>query len=244
MNRNQANHVDNGHTTSTKGWVLTYRKSGRTRRFTTLEAARPPARCCPLRDPLDVTPARAVRTVVSTLQVKGFRCLVDEAVFLNRPGGYAHLVSLVGTREAVKAVWARLMKGEAAFLYTGSETRPVRIETLNAAKLLTERLPSGAFHGLLLSHKVLSGELVLCETEAELPTRFFHLLTQALNLPLHDAWKDWLWAHTLSIGALSELTSQRLHAYEVSFSIGDFEKAVRVALVKRDLPEIEVHRAA
>ncbi len=40
MNPNQiTNDHENGN--RTKAWVLTYRKSGRTRRFTTLDAARP-----------------------------------------------------------------------------------------------------------------------------------------------------------------------------------------------------------
>ncbi len=182
--------------------------------------------------------------MVPILSVKGFRCSVDEVVFSNRRDGYAQLVSLVGSREAVKAIWARLMKGEAAYLNNGSETRPVRINNLVGAKLLTERLPSSAFHGLLLSNTLLRGELVLCENEDELPSRLFQLLTQKLHLPLHEAWKDWLWGYALESGSLSQLTTMRMHAYEVSFAIKDFEEAVRVALINRELPEIEVRHAA
>ncbi len=183
--------------------------------------------------------------MVPILSVKGFRCSVDEVVFSNRRDGYAQLVSLVGSREAVKAIWARLMKGEAAYLNNGSESRPVRIDNQVGAKLLTERLPSSAFHGLLLSTTLLSGgEMVLCETEDELPSRLYQLLTRRLHLPLHEAWKDWLWTYALESGSLSQLTTMRLHAYEVSLAVDDFEKAVRVALVNRELPEIEVRHAA
>lgn len=182
--------------------------------------------------------------MVPTLKVKGFSCSVDEAVFSNRRDGYAQLISLVGSREAVKAIWARLMKGEAAYLYTGSETRAVRMNTSDGARLLTERLPSGAFHGLLLSKSVLRGELVVCQHEQDLPTRFFHLLTQQLHLPLHDTWKDWLWTYALSGEVVDQLHSQRLYAYEVSLKLDDFERAVRLALLAGELPEIEVKRAA
>lgn len=82
--------------------------------------------------------------MVPTIKVKGFRCSVEEAVFSNRKDNYAHVLSLAGSREAVKAVWARLMKGEAAYLDMGPHVRTARMNTLEGGKLLTERLPSGA----------------------------------------------------------------------------------------------------
>jgi hypothetical protein len=182
--------------------------------------------------------------MVPMIKVKGFRCCVDEAVFSNRRGDFAQLVSLVGSREAVKAVWARLMKGEAAYLDMGPQVRAARMNTTEGGKLLTERLPSGAFHGLLLSQAVLRGELVLCEREVDLPARFFHYLTQKLRLPLHSDWQDWLWDHALSTGMIEQMSSQRLHAYEVNLSVYDLEAEVRQALLAGELPEIEVRHAA
>ena len=182
--------------------------------------------------------------MVPSVRIKGFRCSVEEAVFSNGKDGYAHVLSLVGSREAVKAVWARLMKGEAAYLETGPQARTVRMNTEGGGRLLTERLPSGAFHGLLLSQVVLLGELVLCEREEDLPARFFHLLTRKLRLPLHRDWQGWLWEHALRTGMVKRLASQRLHAYEVNLPIHNLEVAVRRALLAGDLPEIEVRRAA
>ena len=182
--------------------------------------------------------------MIPSIRIKGFRCSVEEAVFSNGRDGYAHVLSLVGSREAVKAVWARLMKGEAAYLDAGPQVRTVQMNTYEGGKLLTERLPSGAFHGLLLSQVVLRGELVLCEREADLPARFFHLLTQKLRLPLHSDWQGWLWEHARRTGMVKQLASQRLHAYEVNLSIYNLEVAVRQALLVDELPEIEVRRAA
>lgn len=182
--------------------------------------------------------------MVPSIRIKGFRCSTEEAVFSNGKDGYAHILSLVGSREAVKAVWARLMKGEAAYLDIGPQVKSVRMNTYEGGKLLTERLPSGAFHGLLLSQVVLRGELVLCEREEDLPARFFHLLTQKLRLPLHSDWRYWLWEHALRTGMVKQLASQRLHAYEVNLSIYNLEVAVRQALLADELPEIEVQRAA
>ena len=103
--------------------------------------------------------------MVPLLKTKGFTCHVDEAVFGTGREGYAHLLSLVGSREAVKAIWARLMKGETTVLHNEVRTHSVRMNPRDGGKLLTERLPSGAFHGLLLSKTVLRGELVICEHE-------------------------------------------------------------------------------
>ncbi len=182
--------------------------------------------------------------MVPTIKIKGFRCSVEEAVFSNGKDGYAHVLSLVGSREAVKAVWARLMKGEAAYLDTGPQVKAVRMNTFEGGKLLTERLPSGAFHGLLLSKALLSGELVLCEREEDLPARFFHYLTQKLRLPLHSDWRGWLWEHALTTSMVEQISSQRLHAYEVNLSVFELEAEVRQALLAGELPEIEVQRAA
>ena len=182
--------------------------------------------------------------MVPSVRIKGFRCAVEEAVFSNGREGYAHVLSLVGTREAVKAVWARLTKGEAAYLDAGPQVKTVRMNTYEGGKLLIERLPSGAFHGLLLSQVVLRGELVLCEREEELPSRFVHYLTQKLRLPFHRDWQYWLWEHARRTGMVKQLASQRLHAYEVNLSIYDLEVAVRQALLADVLPAIEVRRAA
>ena len=152
------------------------------------------------------------KAVVPLLKTKGFTCHVDEAVFGTGREGYAHLLSLVGSREAVKAIWARLMKGETTVLHNEVRTYSVRMNPQDGGKLLTERLPSGAFHGLLLSKTVLRGELVICEHEEDLPGRFYTLLSKQLRLPLHDLWKTWLWEHALAEEMVKKLRSQRLHA--------------------------------
>ena len=178
--------------------------------------------------------------MVPTIKIKGFRCSVEEAVFSNRKDGYAHILSLAGSREAVKAVWARLMKGEAAYLENGEQLRAVKMNTVEGAKLLTERLPSGAFHGLLLSQPLLRGELVLCEKEGDLPASFYAVLTRMLRLPLHRDWQGWLWEHALGNGMVEQMSSRRLHAYEVNLSVHNLEVAVRQALRAGEMPEIGV----
>jgi len=193
------------------------------------------------RDLKRVHPGHKGRGMVPIIKIKGFRCSVEEAVFSNRKESYVHVLSLAGSREAVKAVWARLMKGEAAYLDMGQQVRAARMNTLEGGKLLTERLPSGAFHGLLLSKALLNGELVLCEREEELPARFYTVLTRMLRLPLHRDWRDWLWEHALSNGMVEQMSSRRLHAYEVNLSVHNLETEVRQALLAGEMPEIRVN---
>ena len=184
------------------------------------------------------------KAVVPLLKTKGFACHVDEAVFGTGREGYAHLLSLVGSREAVKAIWARLMKGETTVLHDEVRTWSVRMDPQDGGKLLSERLPSGAFHGLLLSKTVLRGELVICEHEEDLPGRFYTLLSRQLRLPLHNSWKTWLWENALAEEMVKKLRSQRLHAYELKLAVVNLEQAVRMALIAGELPEVEVLRAA
>lgn len=181
--------------------------------------------------------------MIPTIKTKGFACHVDEAVFGTSREGYAHLLSLVGSREAVKAIWARLMKGETAVLYDDVRSWSVRMNPQDGGKLLTERLPSGAFHGLLLSQTVLRGELVICEQEADLPGRFYSLLSRQLRLPLHHTWETWLWEHAHVQEMVKKLRSQRLHAFELRLAVVNLEQSIREALVAGELPEVEVQRA-
>lgn len=174
--------------------------------------------------------------MIPIISTKGYRCTLEECV--SRRDDYAHLLSLVGTREAVKAIWARLMKGEAAYGYNGSESKTVRMNAYEGSKLLTERLPSGAFHGLILSRALLRGEVLVCEQQENLPARFYRSLTQTSRLPLHSAWKGWLWEHALAQEMLRPLASVRLHAYDVRVNMLELEQAVRVALVEGSLPDI------
>ena len=182
--------------------------------------------------------------MVPIIKVKGFRCFVEEAVCTTQRDAVVQVLSLVGSREAVKAVWARLLKGETAYLEEGTGTRALRFNVFDKGKLLTERLPSGAFHGLLLSAAALQGQILLCERENELPGRFYNLLCNQLKLPLHHSWADWLWGYALREELVTKLSARRLFAYELRLDTGALEQAVRTALVDKELPELEVPRAA
>ncbi len=195
-------------------------------------------------------------TLIPTIIMKGYRCVVEDYVLGDhRARTHAHLLSLVGTREAVRAIWARLMKSEDAALYghlpgpSGPSTlrleklMSVGMEAHMGGKLYSQRLPSGAYHGLLIGNACLSQRVLLSPQAEELPGRFHKHLLDTLRLPLHPLWAAWLWKHALTEGYLKRLPSRRVHAYTVDVNAPVLEQAVRTALVNRELPEIGVPRA-
>ena len=182
--------------------------------------------------------------MVPTVTTKGFRCSVDEAAYSSGSEGYLHILSLVGSREAVWAVLSTLMVGNSAHIQSGHKFRTVKVSTVETGKVLTERLPSGTFHGLYLSKALQEGWVLVGAAEDELPGRFYGLLNNHLRLPLHVAWKDWLWRHAQKAGMVKKLSSMWVAAYAVNRSIFELEGAVRVALINGELPDIEVKDAA
>jgi hypothetical protein len=170
------------------------------------------------------------------IAIAGYRCVVEDYVLSGDSGSAcAHLLSLVGTREAVRAIWARLMKYESATL-RDERIMTVRMEAHLGGRLLTERLPSGAYHGLLLGQACLQQRVLLARTEAELPERFYRQLLNDLRLPLHPAWQAWLWEHAQAY--VRELSTRRIKAYELALDPTAIQEMVRHALVRGELPAI------
>ena len=182
-------------------------------------------------------------TLIPTIIMKGYRCVVEDYVLGDhRARTHAHLLSLVGTREAVRAIWARLMKSEDAALHA-EKLMSVGMEAHMGGKLYSQRLPSGAYHGLLIGNACLSQRVLLSPQAEELPGRFHKQLLDTLRLPLHPLWAAWLWDYANEQGYVSKLPSLKIHAYTVDVNAPVLEQAVRTALVNRELPEIGVPRA-
>ncbi|MDQ3398542.1 MAG: hypothetical protein M3511_12385 [Deinococcota bacterium] len=173
-----------------------------------------------------------------TISMKGYRCVVEDYVLGDHHARtHAHLLSLVGTREAVRAIWARLMKQEQATLHA-EKLKSIGMNAFMGGKLITERLPSGAYHGLLIGNACLSRLVLLSPTEGELPGRFHKHLLDTLRLPLHPLWAPWLWEYALARGYLRKLPTRQIHAYDIAVDAPALEQAVRTALVNRELPEV------
>jgi hypothetical protein len=132
------------------------------------------------------------------------------------------LISLLGSQQAVKALWAQLVKGETATLTT--EGRRAQFCALmpqgpRSWHLFKASLPaSGGYHAVLVPEAVLfmteRPEFVLLRRSADDPaTLHYRFIYRRVALPLHRSWADWLWARALKVGESCRLESWGLEAY-------------------------------
>jgi hypothetical protein len=180
------------------------------------------------------------------LQTAGFSVTVDAYAWERDPDPASqrmHLwfLSLLGSQEAVKAVWARLIKGEPATMlleHLGT-TRFCALapEGPRRWRFLTASLRAvAAYHGVLVPEAALytaerTDFLLLPRSsgdEAELHGRF---LNRRLDLPLHPLWATWLWERGLRTAETVPLESLGIDAYRClpnpEALAGDLGKAIR-----------------
>ncbi len=167
-------------------------------------------------------------TALPTLHVGGFSATVDACVWESDPEPAARrmrlwFLSLLGPQEAVKAIWARLLKGE---------TATMSLEAMGAARFcalapegprqwrfLTASLRTvAAYHGVLLPEGARypaerSDFLLFPRTDAEAPPLHFRFLNRRLDLPLHPLWASWLWERGIRAGEIIALESWGLQGY-------------------------------
>jgi hypothetical protein len=150
-------------------------------------------------------------------------------------------LSLLGPQEAVKAIWARLIKGE---------TATMSLEALGTARfcaLAPEGPRQWRFHTASLRtvagyHGVLVPEaarytadrtdfLLLPRSDAEAASLYFRFLNRRLDLPLHSLWAPWLWERGVREGEIVTLESRGVQAYRClpnpEALAGDLGDAVR-----------------
>lgn len=132
-------------------------------------------------------------------------------------------LSLLGPHQALKAIWARLVKGE---LVTVSREAlgQVRFCTLapdgpKGWRSYTANLPGAAGHQLVLLPEVARHAtaredfLLLPRTENDSPSIHFRFLDRHVDLPLHPSWCDWLWERALRSGEAVPLEAEGIVAY-------------------------------
>lgn len=172
--------------------------------------------------------------MISTLSVKGHRCVTDAFV---TQGKILHLCSLVGTRESVRAIIAALQHGQNGDLKSGSNPVPVSLnyQRINAVQA---RLPSGAFQAVIVGERVKDGTILVLQPQASLVERFYHYLIQKSTLPLHSAWQDELLELAQTTTMLEKLPSLYLKGYGVCGDLTAFEGIIRRAIQKGELPDV------
>ena len=180
------------------------------------------------------------------LQAGGFSASVDAYAWEPDPDQGQRLMrlwflSLLGPQQAVKALWARLVKGEIATLSveTLGQARFCRLapDGPQGWRFLTASLPIAAgYQGVLVpqvachSPEALDFLLLPCDSHAA-ATLHYRFLNRRVDLPLHPTWANWLWQRALLAGEATPLEALGLLAYRCQPQLDtlrdDLTKAVR-----------------
>jgi hypothetical protein len=140
-----------------------------------------------------------------TIRAAGFTATVDACA---RDDGQFWFLSLLGNQQSVRALWARLVKGETAYLSEdelgGGSPCWLASEAWGTWRFYSARLPSGAAHHGLLVPELAAYAcdrrdfLLLARGEEQAPALHYRFLNRRLDLPLHPSWAGWLWERGLN----------------------------------------------
>jgi hypothetical protein len=131
-------------------------------------------------------------------------------------------VSLLGPQQALKALWARLLKGELATLSRGlGDVRFCALapEGPRGWRAFTASLPAADGHQLVLLPEAArcaaarDDFLLLPRSPAEAARLHFRFLDRRVDLPLHATWDAWLWERALRTGEATPLEADGIGAY-------------------------------
>lgn len=177
-----------------------------------------------------------------TIRAGGFSATVDGCA---RDADELWFVSMLGHQQAVRAIWARLVKGEAAYLSEtelGGQPIPLAREAWGTWRFSGQRLPSGsAYHGMLVPElAAFAAErrdfLLLARQPDEADHLHYRFLNRRLDLPLHPSWAEWLWARGMENGEVETLTSVGVHAFRCRPEPDALREDIGEAVRRGDLP--------
>ena len=156
-------------------------------------------------------PTADAQTRVQTKHIRaaGFGAAVDACVTERREIWF---LSLLGNQQSIRALWARVVKGEMAYLaedqFAGGVPFWLATGARQQCRFHVIRLPaSGAHHALLVPDAALYAAeqrefLLLARTTEEAPTLHYRFLNRRLDLPLHPSWAEWLWRRGVENGEI------------------------------------------
>lgn len=155
-----------------------------------------------------------------TIRAAGFSAAVAFAL----DGEQLWFISMLGSQQSVRAIWARLVKGETAHLSeddlgSGASECWLAREAWGTWRFHGARLPaSAAYHGMLVPDLAAYAcerpdFLLLARSEDEAPALHYRFLNRRVDLPLHPSWAEWLWDRGLASGETEALQSVAIHAY-------------------------------
>jgi hypothetical protein len=187
---------------------------------------------------------------LSILDAGGFAANVDAFAWEPDPDEATRrmrlwFVSLLGPQQALKAIWARLLKGELATLGRGLGNVnfcALAPEGPRAWRAFAASLPMAAGHQLVLlpdAARCTSARddfLLLPRTPEEAPPLHFRFLDRRVDLPLHASWDGWLWERALRTGEAVALEAEGIGAYRCAPKpdalAADVSAAVRAGVLR------------
>ena len=173
-----------------------------------------------------------------TIRAAGFTATVDAFA---QDGEQLWFISMLGSQQSVRALWARLVKGETAYLSEGdlgsgaSECWLAR-EAWGTWRFHGARLPaSAAYHGMLVPDLAAyacerQDFLLLARSEDEAPALHYRFLNRRVDLPLHPSWAEWLWDRGFASGETEALHSVGIHAYRCRPDVRQLEEDIGAAV--------------
>ena len=176
-----------------------------------------------------------------TIRAGGFTATVDGCA---RSENELWFLSMLGHQQAVRAIWARLVKGEAGFLSgteLGGEPMSLAREAWGTWRFTGMRLPSGsAYHGMLIPEIAAYVTsrldfLLLVREQDDAAQLHFRFMARRLDLPLHPSWAEWLWRRGLESDEVEQLESIGLSAYRCRPQPEALRADISDAVRRRDL---------
>lgn len=177
------------------------------------------------------------------IRCAGFAAAVDAHVCDERELWF---VSMISNQQSIRALWARLLKGEPAVIsddaLMGGRYCELAPRARADCRFYTARLPvSGATHAMLVPSAALYASdgrefLLLARSEAEAPALHYRFLSRRIDLPLHPSWGDWLWTRGLGAGEIRPLDAHGIHAWRCAVDIEALQAALGRALRGHRIP--------
>jgi hypothetical protein len=194
---------------------------------------------------------RLPQQALPTIQVSGFGASTDGYAISPDPSRpwnphACHLwyVSLLGPQEAIRAIWARLLKGEEATITDEALGRAHWVslapEEKKSWRWTQASLPRAAgHHGLLLPELAFytteRPDFLLIPKEGREQALFYRFLNRRMDVPLDPGWSGWLWERALGVGELVALDGFGPRAYlcrpDVQTLRADLSTAIRTGVL-------------
>ena len=124
---------------------------------------------------------------------------------------WVYLMSVAGYQTAVKGIIANILEYEALTVAVNRSYEYVNRAT-ESYSVYYQKLPSALFQGTILPKTAFPNYeeskdafLILAESILSAKALFFNHLEEKTEIPLHNAWSDWLWKTFTEEGWLTPL---------------------------------------